>query len=202
MRDIHIRLISMSSGAAVTALLALAAVTMKFGALTIPLLPERSVPVSIKVEPPPPVEPAQSQEVRARSAEPLDIVVDVVPPPIEWTGPNTVADVEVDLGPAIAQPARPVLITRPDWIARPGDLGRYYPARAIRVNREGAVELNCLVGTDGRLACTVLSETPAGYGFGEAALAIARDHQMAPAMRDGVPVEGSYRMRVPFTLQD
>jgi hypothetical protein len=30
---------------------------------------------------------------------------------------------------------------------------------------------------------------------------IARDHRMAPAMRDGVPVEGRYRMRVPFELR-
>jgi hypothetical protein len=45
-----------------------------------------------------------------------------------------------------------------------------------------------------------MSETPRGWGFGEAALAIAADHRMAPATRNGAPVEGRYTMRVPFEL--
>jgi len=96
--------------------------------------------------------------------------------------------------------AGPVTISDPRWIERPRDLARYYPRRAIGRDVEGSVVLDCLVSTQGRLTCDVLSETPANFGFGEAALRIAADHRMAPATRDGAAVEGRYRMRVPFEL--
>ncbi len=92
-------------------------------------------------------------------------------------------------------------ITRPDWLQRPANLDRFYPARARERGREGVVQLDCVVRVDGRLDCAVASETPANWRFGDAALEIARGHRMVPATRDGVPVEAFYRMRVPFTLR-
>jgi protein TonB len=65
----------------------------------------------------------------------------------------------------------------------------------------GDVVLDCLVSSAGRLDCDVVSETPSNWGFGEAALAISRDHRMAPATRDGMAVQGRYRMRVPFQVR-
>jgi hypothetical protein len=47
----------------------------------------------------------------------------------------------------------------------------------------------------------VVSETPANWGFGRAALEIAGDYRMVPAMRDGQAIEGRYRMRVPFEVR-
>ena len=74
-----------------------------------------------------------------------------------------------------------------------------------RADVSKAAEVESLItltmDTYGRLNCAVSSETPQGWRFGEAALAIARDHRMEPATRDGAPVEGRYTMRVPFNLR-
>lgn len=45
---------------------------------------------------------------------------------------------------------------------------RYFPAEARRAQVEGRVQVDCTVADGGRLRdCTVVSETPEGYGFGE-----------------------------------
>jgi protein TonB len=95
----------------------------------------------------------------------------------------------------------PAEIVSPRWIRRPNDLSRYYPQRALRFGVEGDAVLDCLVTTQGALRCMVASETPAGWGFGAAALRISHDHEMAPAVQGGVAIQGRYRMRVPFQLQ-
>jgi protein TonB len=95
----------------------------------------------------------------------------------------------------------PPEITSPRWLQRPRDLGIYYPRRAEARGVTGDVVLDCLVSPAGRLDCDVVSETPSNWGFGEAALAISRDHRMAPATREGVVVQGRYRMRVPFQVR-
>jgi protein TonB len=114
----------------------------------------------------------------------------------------TPLDTATDAEPTTTFPtdAGPATITDPRWLERPSNLARYYPRRALAREMEGVVMLDCMVGTSGRLACSVISETPRGWAFGEAALRIAADHRMAPAMRDGAPVQGRYRMRVPFEL--
>jgi periplasmic protein TonB len=99
-------------------------------------------------------------------------------------------------------PLGPVEITAPDWLQRPRDLARYYPRRAIERNIQGEALLDCLVSTAGTLQCSVISESPEGWGFGAAALRIARDHRMAPAMSQGTAVEGRYEMRVPFEIRE
>lgn len=101
--------------------------------------------------------------------------------------------------PAPAQAEAELLIVDPIWIARPSNPERFYPRGAFMRGIEGRVELDCLVAIDGRLSCEVASENPGDQGFGEAALALARAHVMQPAMRDGAPVRGRYRMVVPFS---
>jgi len=94
----------------------------------------------------------------------------------------------------------PPTISNPHWLQTPRDLARYYPMMALRRDIEGEVQLDCLVTIAGALQCSVASETPANWGFGAAAIRIAQDYRMVPAMRDGAPVEARYRMRVPFRL--
>jgi len=54
----------------------------------------------------------------------------------------------------------------------------FYPDRAQRYNVSGAAVIDCLVDSEGYLSdCTVVSETPADYGFGAAEL------QMAPLFK-------------------
>lgn len=108
---------------------------------------------------------------------------------------------ETPAGSTWQPPIGPVEITSPRWLRRPSDLGVYYPSRALQRGMTGEAMLDCRVLATGALSCVVASETPAGWGFGAAALRIARDHRMAPAMRDGVAIEGRYRMRVPFEVR-
>lgn len=85
------------------------------------------------------------------------------------------------------------------WQERPtgGDFARNYPPQALRDNVGGSALLDCLIAGDGRLACTVLSEEPAGRGFGTASLAVARSFRAAPQLADGTPTAGR-RTRVPI----
>jgi protein TonB len=94
----------------------------------------------------------------------------------------------------------PPTISNAHWLQTPRNLSIYYPAMALRREIEGDVQLNCLVTLTGALQCSVASETPANWGFGAAAIRIAHDYRMVPAMRDGAPVEARYSMRVPFRL--
>lgn len=93
----------------------------------------------------------------------------------------------------------PANITAPVWIRRPRNPEGYYPSPAFVAGVEGEVELECLVDTRGGLICTVTSETPAGWGFGDAALALSRECLMQPPQHNGAPAPGRYRMRIPFT---
>lgn len=77
----------------------------------------------------------------------------------------------------------------PLWDREPtqADYDRYYPARALRRGLVGRVEVDCRIAFDGRLACSVASETPSAWGFGGAALSLAEVMRAAPRMSDGGP---------------
>lgn len=72
------------------------------------------------------------------------------------------------------------------------------PVSEIRANhpraarsRYGNAALSCVVRLDQRLEdCRVISETPAGLGFGEAALRLVDQFRVLPPTKDGRPVEG------------
>lgn len=105
------------------------------------------------------------------------------------------------LAPAAPEAPAPQVIdvVNPVWLALPRHPERRYPREAFAADVEGAVELDCMVELDGRLTCAIASETPLGWGFGEAALALSREHVMAPLSFQSAPARGRYRMRVPFT---
>ena len=85
----------------------------------------------------------------------------------------------------------------------PGDAASmplsFYPARAQRMEVDGDTVLDCNVTDEGRLDdCRLVSETPAGYGFGEAALKVSRIWRMKPASdAAGNPVPGG-RITIPL----
>lgn len=103
--------------------------------------------------------------------------------------------------PSEADIARAQLLEHPQWTARPGadDFQRSYPAVAIDRNLEGHVTLDCLVQGNGSLKCRVSDETPAGLGFGQAAIDIARAFRAAPTV-DGVRSAGKH-VHVPITFR-
>lgn len=83
-----------------------------------------------------------------------------------------------------ADPTRPVIISEDDWLRRPTPeqlAAAKPPAARVR----GDVVMYCMVTYDGGLGdCQVVSETPAGLGFGAAATGLARAFQVNP-MIDG-----------------
>jgi outer membrane biosynthesis protein TonB len=95
-------------------------------------------------------------------------------------------------------PVAPPNSARPVWRAQPSrrDVERHYPADSLYDHVTGNVILQCLVrAEDGGLLCVVVSETPEGRGFGEAALKVAQSYRAGPELQDGSPSAGA-RIRI------
>jgi periplasmic protein TonB len=179
-----VRLVSFGASAALAVVLLAAIASLRYA----PVWPQPDPPpvalVSEVQRPPPPPRPTPPRPPNTpqRAAEPQDQAPALPPaPPVR---------------------SEPVTITDPVWIERPRNPERFYPREAFIAGVAGEVVLECEVDVAGRLRCTVASETPAGRGFGEAALRIANAHVMRPAMRNGAPARGRYRMVVPFSPGD
>jgi protein TonB len=70
-----------------------------------------------------------------------------------------------------------------EWVQqpRPADFAAVYPPVAANLALSGDATIHCRVNRAGRLrACKLEQETPAGYGFGVAALTLAGYFRMAP----------------------
>jgi TonB family protein len=105
--------------------------------------------------------------------------------------------------PASAAAAPSKKVSTADWLRKPSpdDITRYYPKLAQDHNIGGKVRVQCRLANDGVLNdCVVLSETPTGYGFGEAALNVATRFQMRPGTRDGQPIAGQIIVPIIFSL--
>lgn len=132
--------------------------------------------------------------------DPTVSTLPVNPPDTPKIVEGPVKTVPVDPGPAI-KPVEPnPVITSPSWIRKPGpkEFARFYPDRAVRMEKSGLAVLTCHVTPGGAVVgCQVASETPASFGFGEAALKLAPYFQLSPPMRDGQPIEGA-RIQIPI----
>ncbi|MFT3728604.1 MAG: TonB family protein [Terricaulis sp.] len=192
-RPIVARATSLAASTGVLALLIAGALSVSYVVRTV-MPGDGPTPVVMEnpyVPPPPVPHPTQPQP------HPRDVIDDhatpahTQDPPVEPTKPISF-EPPTDTGPPT--------ISNPHWLQVPRDLTRYYPNRAQQMSVEGSATLDCLVDTGGRLGCTVVAETPAGWNFGSAALRISRDYRMAPATQNGQAVQGHYRMRVPFQI--
>lgn len=88
-----------------------------------------------------------------------------------------------------------------DWLKKPSpeDFDAAVPSRAASLGISGGAILQCEVNERGLLEnCTVVSERPAGMGFGVAALQVAPAFQMKPALKDGRPVRSVVRIPLDF----
>lgn len=131
-----------------------------------------------------------------RSRRQFDADADYPAEPIELLGEVTRAAARpVE---AAAEGASPI-----SWARQPP---LEFPERALsRGVREGSVALSCTPQPNGSLTgCSVVSETPAGAGFGQAALSAARRARLSPSYVDGRaagPVEFTVRYSAPEPLE-
>jgi TonB family protein len=88
------------------------------------------------------------------------------------------------------------------WVRAPNarDFARYYPHRALEQDQSGRVVLDCIAAANGALDCSVTEESPTGWGFGAAALSIARQARIEPTAADGSSVAGR-RVRLPLAFR-
>nr|WP_272886973.1 TonB family protein [Phenylobacterium aquaticum] len=74
-----------------------------------------------------------------------------------------------------------------------------WPHDAAQVGAGGKALIGCKVTERGLLnSCVVLSESPAGAGFGAAAVMVSSQFLMKPAIRNGKPVESEVRIPITF----
>jgi hypothetical protein len=94
-------------------------------------------------------------------------------------------------------------VQAPTWTRKPNsdDYARFYPENAQRLEQEGAALVKCVVTTKGALvACQILSEEPAGFGFGEATKKVVSLWKMKPQTVNGEPVEATWQTRIRWQL--
>jgi protein TonB len=100
-----------------------------------------------------------------------------------------------DPGTASSQPPEPWhVITDPHWLRQPSadEFADVYPQRALIYGKWGMVDLACTVTASGDLTdCSVAQESPAGWGFGAAALKLSKRFRLVPREEDGRAIDGA-----------
>ena len=90
---------------------------------------------------------------------------------------------------------------RADWEQKPQgvDIARVYPQDAVQADREGNTVISCEIAADGRLVnCRSLGESPYGWGFKGAALALAPIFKLKTTLSDGRPLPVGATIRIPI----
>lgn len=130
------------------------------------------------------------------SDEAVDVeLIEPIPPPV--AEPRTAAP------PAPPPVPRPTVgpngevLRHPVWVKVPAPI---FPRLAMRRGvEEGVVVLRCETLATGEFgACEALSETPAGAGFAEAALAATRQARVKPYSIDGFETDSDVTFNVRF----
>jgi TonB family protein len=122
-------------------------------------------------------------------------------PPQAAAPPATVSSLTVKAPPpAKLPPADAVVDVASDEESANGDFVAVWPALAYQTGAQGLVRLSCKVDAHGLAeACQVVSETPAGKGFGAAALELRPTFKLVPRKdADGQPVIAVMTLNLTF----
>jgi TonB family protein len=88
-----------------------------------------------------------------------------------------------------------------DWKRKPsaGDLMAVWPVAAAKRGLGGAATIDCVATVQGTLTdCVVVTESPPGAGFGQAAVALTPQFLMKPATLAGKPTPSTVRIPINF----
>jgi len=92
------------------------------------------------------------------------------------------------------------IVTNPDWLTPPDRevIAETYPKIAIALSLEGRAIVSCAIDLQGLPQnCAVVSVSPLGMGFENAALEVANTSRFRPRTLDGRAIEGG-RVRIPI----
>lgn len=118
-------------------------------------------------------------------------LVEPVPPPVAQPNPTSAPDPVTTVGP------NGEVVRLPAWVRQP--IPEYPELAMSRGIESGDVVLRCETLAAGEFgACEVVSESPRGAGFGEAALAATRQARVKPRSIDGFETDGMIQFTVRF----
>jgi TonB family protein len=111
------------------------------------------------------------------------------------------------IAPASAAPKPPAahVIVEPTWLRKPSgdDLVAGYPQAANDQHIDGRATVHCFVDSDGApLQCKAMEETPVGFGFGDAAVALVMKQRFHPRTVDGRPEKGEFTSHIIFKMPE
>ena len=92
-------------------------------------------------------------------------------------------------------------VTDVQWARQPRATADDFPARALEREVSGSAVLGCTSQADGSVVnCRVVSETPAGMGFGRAAIRVVQRAQLSPVSVDSMTRDQEFRVTIAFSL--
>lgn len=92
-------------------------------------------------------------------------------------------------------------VTGVQWARQPRVTADDFPARALEREISGSAVVSCTSRADGSVVnCRVASETPAGMGFGGAAIRVVQRAQLSPVSVDAMTRDQEFTVTMTFNL--